>query len=183
VSFQFIGFAVTYMLHTSHATKYGSRTGLGITLIQTGIYMREGDDEGDINGNQLWGGNPPIGAQNTTGSAISDPSLNASFSPSAQSMNTFYSTYFSFALMTIGWFLVVSSLLGYARIKRIERALRNPPAPQAPPTPEELEREARLRATLEAAFGVGIIPDREPSAPQPETPSAQDDHRRQGEWV
>lgn len=38
--FQFIGFLFTYMLHTSHAAKYGSRAGLGLTLIQYGFYSR-----------------------------------------------------------------------------------------------------------------------------------------------
>ena len=40
--FQFVGFLLTYLLHTSHAGKYGSRAGLGITLIQFGFYSRSG---------------------------------------------------------------------------------------------------------------------------------------------
>ncbi|KAL3228963.1 Metal homeostatis protein BSD2 [Nakaseomyces bracarensis] len=32
-SFQFVGFLVTYLLHTSHAAKQGSRFGLGLTFI------------------------------------------------------------------------------------------------------------------------------------------------------
>jgi hypothetical protein len=39
--FQFIGFFLTYMLHTSHAAKFGSRAGLGMTLIQFGFYSRQ----------------------------------------------------------------------------------------------------------------------------------------------
>ena len=38
--FQFIGFFVTYLLHTTHAAKYGSRAGLGLTLIQYGFSSR-----------------------------------------------------------------------------------------------------------------------------------------------
>lgn len=38
--FQFIGFFLTYLLHTTHAAKYGSRAGLGLTLIQFGFYSR-----------------------------------------------------------------------------------------------------------------------------------------------
>jgi hypothetical protein len=38
--FQFIGFLVTYLLHTTHAAKYGSRAGLGLTLIQYGFSSR-----------------------------------------------------------------------------------------------------------------------------------------------
>ncbi|KAG0037731.1 hypothetical protein BGZ82_001983 [Podila clonocystis] len=42
VSFQFIGVLLTYLLHNSHASKSGSMTGLGITLINFGIQMRGG---------------------------------------------------------------------------------------------------------------------------------------------
>ena len=40
VSFQFVGFLLTYMLHTSHAARFGSRAGLGVTLIQYGFALR-----------------------------------------------------------------------------------------------------------------------------------------------
>jgi hypothetical protein len=38
--FQFVGFLLSYLLHTTHAAKYGSRAGLGLTLIQYGFYSR-----------------------------------------------------------------------------------------------------------------------------------------------
>lgn len=46
MSFQFIGFLLTYLLHTTHAAKNGSRAGLGITLIQYGLYTRSRALEG-----------------------------------------------------------------------------------------------------------------------------------------
>ncbi|KAG2153930.1 hypothetical protein DEU56DRAFT_725985 [Suillus clintonianus] len=42
--FQFIGFLLTYLLHTTHAAKFGSRAGLGLTLIQYGFYSRSVTD-------------------------------------------------------------------------------------------------------------------------------------------
>lgn len=39
MSFQFVGFLLTTLLSTSHAAKNGSRAGLGITLIQYGLYL------------------------------------------------------------------------------------------------------------------------------------------------
>ena len=36
VAFQFVGFILCYLLHTSHAAKQGSRAGLGINLIMYG---------------------------------------------------------------------------------------------------------------------------------------------------
>jgi len=38
--FPFVGFILTYLLHTSHAAKYGSRAGLGLTLIQYRILFK-----------------------------------------------------------------------------------------------------------------------------------------------
>ncbi|AMD22285.1 HGL055Wp [Eremothecium sinecaudum] len=38
-SFQFIGFLMTYILHTSHAARHGSRFGLGFTFMQYGYSM------------------------------------------------------------------------------------------------------------------------------------------------
>ena len=40
ISFQFVGFLLTFLLHTTHAAKYGSRAGLGVTLIQYGFALR-----------------------------------------------------------------------------------------------------------------------------------------------
>ena len=45
VSFQFVGFMLTYLLHTTHAAKLGSRAGFGITLIQYGFAMRRDSQE------------------------------------------------------------------------------------------------------------------------------------------
>jgi Protein of unknown function (DUF2370) len=40
MSFQFVGFLLTFLLHSTHAAKLGSRAGLGITLIHYGFYLR-----------------------------------------------------------------------------------------------------------------------------------------------
>lgn len=44
MSFQFVGFLLTFILHTTHAAKNGSRAGLGITLIQLGFYLKQRTD-------------------------------------------------------------------------------------------------------------------------------------------
>jgi hypothetical protein len=72
MSFQFVGFLLTTLLSTSHAAKNGSRAGLGVTLIQYGLYLgTEGEgafdgpigDGGDAGGDAskdewslFWGG-------------------------------------------------------------------------------------------------------------------------------
>jgi hypothetical protein len=57
ISFQFVGFLLTYLLHTTHAARLGSRAGLGVTLIQYGFALRgrlEGNVEGDDAGWSEW---------------------------------------------------------------------------------------------------------------------------------
>lgn len=45
MSFQFVGFLLTTLLSTSHAAKNGSRAGLGITLIQYGLFLQSHEDD------------------------------------------------------------------------------------------------------------------------------------------
>ena len=45
ISFQFVGFLLTYLLHTTHAARFGSRAGLGVTLIQYGFALRSRPEE------------------------------------------------------------------------------------------------------------------------------------------
>ena len=93
--FQFIGFLLTYLLHTTHAAKFGSRAGLGLTLIQYGFYSRSVTDD------ML-----PLPDSNST---TDDPMLSTSPSSSApmpQDNNNILKTssreWLSFLLMTLG---------------------------------------------------------------------------------
>lgn len=55
ISFQFVGFLLTYLLHTTHAARFGSRAGLGVTLIQYGFALRAARPEDDLSTNGWWG--------------------------------------------------------------------------------------------------------------------------------
>ena len=59
ISFQFVGFLLTYLLHTTHAAKLGSRAGLGVTLIQYGFSMRSRTDEWNNDNMDGWGWQAP----------------------------------------------------------------------------------------------------------------------------
>ena len=55
ISFQFVGFLLTYLLHTTHAARLGSRAGLGVTLIQYGFALRGHlDDPSGSKGDSVW---------------------------------------------------------------------------------------------------------------------------------
>ena len=60
ISFQFVGFLLTYLLHTTHAARLGSRAGLGVTLIQYGFALRGRLDESE-DGGSIWGQWKPDG--------------------------------------------------------------------------------------------------------------------------
>ncbi|CAO1630100.1 unnamed protein product [Sympodiomycopsis kandeliae] len=197
--FQFVGFLLTYLLHTTHAARCGSRAGLGITLIQYGFYLRSralqledgtgngvgsGVDDGMSAGphtlawwgativypgspeptsdlaspsarSPLWGPPPPplpsstdlFGAQPSSASlaAAAATSTASSSLPAATSTLasafaangdglpadttpmdgslTDTSEWLSYALMVIGWFILLSSVLSYWRVHRWGRAL------------------------------------------------------------
>ncbi|KAH0832971.1 hypothetical protein J3R83DRAFT_11949 [Lanmaoa asiatica] len=145
--FQFVGFLLTYLLHTTHAAKFGSRAGLGLTLIQYGFYSRVGED----------GFGMPI--ENSSGmQKISEPSFSPIASTSAEqppSDSTFLTItsreWLSFLLMTLGWFLLLSSLIGFWRVKHWEASIRATQA-RGPPTTEEIGRDIATRRTLESVF-------------------------------
>ncbi|KAK9762348.1 hypothetical protein K7432_012003 [Basidiobolus ranarum] len=94
--FQFIGFLLTYLLHTSHAAKNGSTAGLGFTLIQFGFYLRGKVYEDE-----------PFGSPDS-----SDDTLVNS--------GDIRSVWLSYFMMILGWFLVIRSTSEYIRVRKHE---------------------------------------------------------------
>lgn len=116
---------LTYLLHTTHAAKNGSRAGLGITLIQFGISTRNRGSElgptpedlartnGTING-QDWGlfGSPA--RADWDGSTLPSTSLGQTDPPTHQ-ISTVANEWISYVLIAIGWFLLLGGLVNYYR--------------------------------------------------------------------
>jgi hypothetical protein len=108
ISFQFIGFLLTYLLHTSHAARFGSRAGLGITLIQYGFAMRSRIDEvgkADWDWSEPDGGVPhkhpfPHGSSSNTTLPTRVPNTTEENTPIVVAESP--SEWLSFLLMTIG---------------------------------------------------------------------------------
>ncbi|CEP17412.1 hypothetical protein [Parasitella parasitica] len=109
-SFQFVGFMLTYLLHTSHASKQGSRAGLGISLVQTGFYIRS---RGTLEDDDYYYGDQ----QNTS-------SKSGSSSPKDDSTDADIVAYF---LMMVGWFVIIRSLADYFRAKQMEKIICSEP--------------------------------------------------------
>lgn len=169
-SFQFVGFLLTYVLHTTHSAKYGSRVGLGITLLQFGFSLRTRAEElietgqfpsdpsdpninyKDANDDEIAAGNAitafygpnipwPTPFQN-----LDDPSgppvimhslheaelyaiahnqtlVDMLHLPSPQDVGR-ANEWFSFIMMSMGWFIILTSLGGLWRVKRFEAGLK-----------------------------------------------------------
>lgn len=99
--FQFVGFLLTYLLATSHSARYGSRAGLGLTLIQYGFYSRA-SDEGENDGSTSDG-------SSGWPSQTSEPTLLSTSPPPADTPSADTSIvgisareWMSFLLMTLG---------------------------------------------------------------------------------
>jgi hypothetical protein len=104
MSFQFVGFLLTYLLHTSHAAKNGSRAGLGITLVQYGFYLR---------GRVLQDDYAPY--------SYSDDEISEDDDVIARN------AWLSYILMFLGWFIVIRSVSDYIRVRRMESVVRTTP--------------------------------------------------------
>jgi hypothetical protein len=166
-------------MHTTHSARYGSRAGLGVTLIQWGFGLRARLD--DINGPGL--GAEPADAWPTFGSAQeADEWFNANLDrlnattlastndvtswsnsgeggaegPSTFMTSTAASEWLSFFFMTAGWFLLLTSAFGFWRVKRWERGILSSTTSTAPPAGDEETR----RQSLFERLGVFRAPSR-----------------------
>ncbi|PPQ83280.1 hypothetical protein CVT25_004019 [Psilocybe cyanescens] len=186
ISFQFVGFLLTYLLHTSHAARLGSRAGLGVTLIQYGFALRSRLDSipTDTNTNNDWNYWNPDSTSNSgtidTHNSISNitwstPVGNITDEQTSAIVADATTEWLSFFLMTVGWFVLLTSLLGFWRVKRWERRILASRHENQPPTARNgpaigivshLESSFGLRGVSRSDFfrqGFGLGP-RQPNA-------------------
>ena len=122
MSFQFVGFLLTYLLASSHAARNGSRAGLGVILIQYGFYLRDTPTLQGPDGTVL----PDDGTDGNGNAPVPDDNIPDDRLPKAEWM--------SYLLMVIGWFILIRSVGEYYRVKQLEKAVRaTPTLDGAPP--------------------------------------------------
>jgi hypothetical protein len=129
MSFQLVGFLLTYLLHTTHAAKNGSRAGLGITLVQYGFYMKgSGGSSGSapVNGQDPQYTQPPdpnshdfdpdkvtaAGTENTSSGGIGDIAS---------------SEWLAYILMIVGWFILIRAVSDFLKARRHEQLVLQSP--------------------------------------------------------
>lgn len=129
MSFQLVGFLLTYLLHTSHAAKNGSRAGLGITLVQYGFYMK---GSGVMSGSPAPGQDPQYSAPSDPNSHDFDPDKivqgadgDKNSGGGLGSIPT--SEWLAYAMMVIGWFILIRAVSDFLRVRRHEQLVLQSP--------------------------------------------------------
>ncbi|KAJ5380008.1 uncharacterized protein N7496_002436 [Penicillium cataractarum] len=125
MSFQLVGFLLTYLLHTTHAAKNGSRAGLGLTLVQYGFYMKGGSDSsgGDTGSDQYVPPPDPNSHSfdpNSVGEGSGGDGGNA-----LSGITT--SEWISYVLMIVGWFILIRAVSDFLRARRHEQLVLQSP--------------------------------------------------------
>jgi hypothetical protein len=135
MSFQLVGFLLTYLLHTTHAAKNGSRAGLGLTLVQYGFYMKGSSDKPDGAGNPgNFAGSPPDpNSHNFDPSQVNDPTAGQGKDQAPSGVGGISSTdWIAYVLMIVGWFILIRSVSDFLRARRHEQLVLQSPARNLP---------------------------------------------------
>ncbi|TPX12580.1 uncharacterized protein E0L32_000757 [Thyridium curvatum] len=138
MSFQLVGFLLTYLLHSTHAAKNGSRAGLGVTLIQYGFYMKGTTESG---GDPMGGGGG--GQMSSSDDYMAPPDPNAhEFDPSTVTSgagsggaggdsgsfaDVASSDWVAYILMIVGWFVLIRAVSDYLKARRHEQLVLQSP--------------------------------------------------------
>ncbi|KKY15648.1 putative metal homeostatis protein bsd2 [Phaeomoniella chlamydospora] len=135
MSFQLVGFLLTYLLHTTHAAKNGSRAGLGLTLVQYGFYMKGsgtsgGSDSADPS--QFAGAPTDPNAHDFNPNTVTSKTASSSGSSGGDSSSGGLSSlasseWLSYVLMIVGWFILIRAVSDYLRARRHEQLVLQSP--------------------------------------------------------
>ncbi|EJD01420.1 uncharacterized protein FOMMEDRAFT_111219 [Fomitiporia mediterranea MF3/22] len=180
ISFQFVGFLLTYLLHTTHAAKLGARAGLGLTLVQYGFAIKSNKEDLAAGGGEVtWSsnsGDTTISEPVPTFSSVTEADTWYANHPNGTMTmgdnngmmggGSFFtsdstSEWLAFLLMTIGWFILLNSLLGFWRIKRWERSIlasheEHPDRPPQIPTNPNHNRQSSFARHFERTLGLRL---------------------------
>jgi hypothetical protein len=131
MSFQVVGFLLTYLLHTTHAAKNGSRAGLGITLVQYGFYMKGSGSQASTPAN---GQDPAYSQPPDPNSHDFDPNqvqAGAGGMDNSGSSGGFSdiasSDWLAYILMIVGWFILIRAVSDFLKARRHEQLVLQSP--------------------------------------------------------
>lgn len=123
MAFQFVGFLLTYLLHSTHAAKNGSRAGLGIILIQYGFYMKSAPGSGSGGGMQSsMDGEGYANPSNPNSHNFSEDDVNGGSSDDISGTD-----WAAYVLMVAGWFILIRAVSDYLKVRRHEQLILQSP--------------------------------------------------------
>jgi hypothetical protein len=125
MSFQLVGFLLTYLLHTTHAAKNGSRAGLGLTLVQYGFYMRSAPDRPEGNPGQFNTGPPDPNSHNFDPNNVDGTQGDASQDETSGLTGV---DWVSYMLMIVGWFILIRAVSDFLRARKAEQLILSSPS-------------------------------------------------------
>jgi hypothetical protein len=148
-SFQFVGFLLTYILHTSHAAKQGSRAGLGLTFIMYAYSMFPSQAKFHLSEDNLASERVEVesptdydvsGSNEITGSLDRfHSSLNTGTDMSLELSSSTKSVVAASFVVLLGLFIFFKAFHDYHRARKMEQVILAPPTnlPEQP-QPEEM---------------------------------------------
>ncbi|KAJ5232092.1 hypothetical protein N7468_005048 [Penicillium chermesinum] len=126
MSFQLVGFLLTYLLHTTHAAKNGSRAGLGLTLVQYGFYMKGGSDSpGGDGGTNQYAPPPDPNSHSFDPNSVAATDGGSGGGGAVSGIST--SEWISHILMIVGWFILIRAVSDFLRARRHEQLVLQSP--------------------------------------------------------
>ncbi|CUM65233.1 uncharacterized protein PRCAT00002864001 [Priceomyces carsonii] len=131
VAFQFVGFVLCYLLHTSHAAKQGSRAGLGITFMLYGYGMTPSNTgQSDRLPDKYEPNNPNSYDIDKwlliKGSKVDTYNSGMFQQHSEITHQDHKAPYFAYGLIAFGLFIVLKSFLDYYKVKQMEKIILAP---------------------------------------------------------
>jgi len=133
MSFQLVGFLLTYLLHTTHAAKNGSRAGLGITLVQYGFFMKGSPSKSNNAANPAFGEPSNPNSHDFDPSTMAD-SAAAAVASAASSEETTHTgrdlpakEWLAYMLMIVGWFILIRAVTDFLKARRHEQLILQSP--------------------------------------------------------
>lgn len=136
VAFQLVGFVLCYLLHTSHAAKHGTRSGLGITFILFGhgqlptnsgrsdkIPVRYQPDNADLRDVTI--------SLSIKNGKIDSYTLGFQHESDSMVAGAIYKApYLAYALIAFGIFIFIKAIIDFWCMKQIEKKILAPPLAQ-----------------------------------------------------
>lgn len=135
-AFQFVGFVLCYLLHTSHAAKQGSRAGLGVTFVYYGYGMIPSNFGSAQKVPERYEPNNPNQIDIDKSASVNEGKLDNYNSGMFQQhtegtdMEANQTPYFAYGIIAFGIFIIVKAFIDYYRVKQMERVILSPPSNQ-----------------------------------------------------